>query len=209
MHMCTCTCACMCVCMSIHACVHVFITILLIISLTKGEDLFSCYKVGAIKGAITAQDQGVLGVTSHLSREMPPTTRNPTLSLFKRIPNNKQDHHLRLPFSPIMDHVIKKSEMRMGWNVSLKSNQGREPSGPSVWQRLFLLSLKLGQYLKATHTCDIVIAPEIHFDVVPLQHHTVLHAGLGDGHVHVVLGVERIHRNRLVGQRLMNDKIWE
>lgn len=99
--------------------------------------------------------------------------------------------------------------MRVGWDVSLKSNQVREPSGPAVQQRTILLSLKLGQYIKATRTCDIVIAPEIHFDVVPLQHHTVLHAGLGDGHVHVVLGVERIHRNRLVGQCLMNNKIWE
>lgn len=67
-----------------YACVHVFITILLIISLTKGEDLFSCYKVGAIEGAITAQDQGVLGVTSHLSREMPPTTYTPSLSSFSK-----------------------------------------------------------------------------------------------------------------------------
>lgn len=71
--------------------------------------------------------------------------------------------------------------------------------------------LKLGQYIlsKPQHTCNIVIAPEIHFDVVPLQHHAVLHAGLSDGHEHIILGVERIHRNRLVGQSLMDNKIWE
>lgn len=89
---------------------------------------------------------------------------------------------------------MKKSEMRVSWDVSLKSNQVRKPRGPAV-QQTVLFSLKLGQHIKATRTCDIVIAPEIHFDVVPLQHHAVLHAGLSDGHVHIVLRVERIHRN--------------
>lgn len=80
MHICTCT----CVCMSTHTCVHVFITIFINNQLNKKQGLVSCYKIGAIKGAITAKDQGVLGVTSHLSRKMPPAIRNPSLSPFSK-----------------------------------------------------------------------------------------------------------------------------
>lgn len=106
----------------------------------------------------------------------------------------------------------------MGWNL-----HPTPPMEPSQSAKLPLgmtgdllppglgARLKGGQSMhsKPQHTCNVVVAPEIHFDVVPLQHHAVLHAGLSDGHVHVILGVERVHRNRLVGQSLMNHKIWE
>lgn len=75
--------------------------------------------------------------------------------------------------------------------------------GPLVWAGMWSLPpLQLGHrafldygrgYFSSQHTCDVVITPEIHFYVVPLQHHAVLHAGLSDGHIHVVLGVERVY----------------
>lgn len=68
--------------------------------------------------------------------------------------------------------------MSADWNVVLAS--------PQLGHQLPLIAAE-------EHTCDIVITPEIHFYVVPLQHHAVLHAGLSNGHVHIILGVERVY----------------
>lgn len=56
-------------------------------------------------------------------------------------------------------------------------------------------------------TCDVVIRPEVHLDVVPLEDHATVGAGSSDGHIHVILEAERVDRQRLRGQSLMKDKI--
>lgn len=40
---------------------------------------------------------------------------------------------------------------------------------------------------QCSYTCDIVITPEVHFNVIPLQHHAVLHAGLCNSYKHIIL----------------------
>lgn len=46
--------------------------------------------------------------------------------------------------------------------------------------------------LEDKRTCDVIISPEVHFNVVPLEDHAALHARSGDRHEDVVLVAERV-----------------
>lgn len=56
-------------------------------------------------------------------------------------------------------------------------------------------------------TCNVVITPEVHFDVVPLKHHAALYIRSSDGHINIILMGERVHRKRLGGHRLKWNEI--
>lgn len=56
-------------------------------------------------------------------------------------------------------------------------------------------------------TCDIIICPEVHFYVVPLENHATLCGWSSNRHVDVILVTERVDRQRLCVQGLMQDEI--
>lgn len=56
-------------------------------------------------------------------------------------------------------------------------------------------------------TCDIIVCPEVHFNVVPLENHTTLCGWSSNGHVDVILVTECVDRQRLCIQGLMEDEI--
>lgn len=46
-------------------------------------------------------------------------------------------------------------------------------------------------------TCDVVIRPKVHLNVVPLENHATVRARSRDRHIHVILEAERVDRQRL------------
>lgn len=58
-------------------------------------------------------------------------------------------------------------------------------------------------------TCDVIISPEVHFYVVPLENHAALCAGSSDSHVDIVLITECVSGQGLGRHRLMEDEICE
>ena len=95
------------------------------------------------------------------------------------------------------------------WFAKFNSDLGQKPSAGPIYESRPCEMPAVHHWLESqcSCTCDIVITPEIHFNVIPLQHHAVLHAGLCNGDEHIILWVERIHWNWLVGQNLVNNKI--
>lgn len=60
---------------------------------------------------------------------------------------------------------------------------------------------------KCSRTCDVIISPEVHFYVVPLENHTAVCAGSSNSHVDIVLEAECVDGQRLRRYRLMQDEI--
>lgn len=65
-----------------------------------------------------------------------------------------------------------------------------------------------GGLLRCCCTCDVVVRPEVHLDVVPLENHATVWAGRSDRHIDVILEAECVDRQRLRCQGLMEDEIW-
>ena len=57
------------------------------------------------------------------------------------------------------------------------------------------------------HTCDIVIRPKVHLDVVPLHNHAALSVGSSNSHVDVILVRKRVYRQRFRGHGLVEREI--
>lgn len=56
-------------------------------------------------------------------------------------------------------------------------------------------------------TCDVIVCPVVHFDVVPLVDHAAVCAGCSNRHIHIVLVAECVNRQRLGCHRLMEHEI--
>lgn len=61
--------------------------------------------------------------------------------------------------------------------------------------------------MRRCRTCDVIIRPEVHFYVVPLENHAVVSAGGSNGHIDIVLIAECVNRERLRCHGLMEDEI--
>lgn len=46
-------------------------------------------------------------------------------------------------------------------------------------------------------TCNVVICPKVHLNVVPLENQATVCARSSNRHIHVILEAERVHRQRL------------
>lgn len=58
-------------------------------------------------------------------------------------------------------------------------------------------------------TCYVIISPEVHLYVVPLQNHATLCTGSSNSHIDIILIAESVNRQRLGRYGLMKDKICE
>lgn len=74
------------------------------------------------------------------------------------------------------------------WSAKFNRELGQKPSTGPIYECLPCEMPTIPQLeSRCSYTCDIVITPEIHFNVIPLQHHAVLHAGLCNGYEHIIL----------------------